>query len=49
MYIHYTKKIKSGVKYELIDLNKKKKTRKKTTELESSLENIFGEEYIVEE
>ena len=46
----YIKNIKSGKKYELIDLNKaKKKSKKKSTELENSIENIFGEEYIVED
>lgn len=45
----YIKNIKSGYKYELIDLKKKKRTKKKTTELENSVEDIFGEEYIVEE
>ena len=46
----YIKDIKSGIKYEYIDINNKKdKIKKKNTELENSIENIFGEEYKIEE
>ena len=45
----YIKNIKAGIKYEYIDVTKKTKNKKKTTELENSIENIFGEEYKVED
>ena len=46
----YIKNIKSGVKYTYIEEEKKKKvTKKKNNELQNSIENIFGEEIIVEE
>ena len=48
--IEYIKNIKSGVKYEYIEEKPKvSKSKKKSTELENSIENIFGEEYKVEE
>ena len=45
----YIKNIKAGKKYEYIDVSKKTNTKKKTSELENSIENIFGEEYKVED
>ncbi len=45
----YIKNIKSGIKYEYIDLKKEKKSKKKNSELEDSIEDIFGEEYSVED
>ncbi len=46
----YIKNIKNGKKYEYIEINtKEKRGRKKTTDLEKSVENIFGEEYIIED
>ena len=47
---NYIKNIKNGKKYEYIEINKKEKRgRQKTTDLEKSVENIFGEEYIIED
>ena len=45
----YIKNIKEGKKYEYIDVNKKLISRKRSSKLEDSIENIFGEEYKVEE
>ena len=46
----YIKNTKSGLKYTYMDLNlKKTKGKKKNTELQNSVENIFGDEYITEE
>ena len=46
----YIKNIKSGVKYTYVEEKKEKKvTKKKTNELEKSMENIFGDEVIVED
>ena len=45
----YIKNIKDGKKYEYIDVKKTKKTKKKNTDLENSIENIFGDEYKIEE
>ena len=44
----YIKNIRAGIKYEYVDI-KKKATKKGSTKLENSIENIFGEEYKVEE
>ncbi len=47
---NYIKNIKSGVKYTYIEEEKKNKVAKKNTnDLENSVENIFGDEIIVEE
>ena len=43
----YIKNIKNDVKYEYIEEKKNKK--KANTELQESIENIFGEEYISED
>lgn len=42
----YIKDISDGIKYEYIENKSTKKNNKKNTELQSSIENIFGEEYI---
>lgn len=42
----YIKDINNGIKYEYIENKSIKKNNKKNTELQSSIENIFGEEYI---
>ena len=42
----YIQNTKAGKKYEYIELTeKKRKTKKKNTELQNSIESIFGEEY----
>ncbi len=47
---NYIKNIKSGVKYTYIEEKKEKRvTKKKSNELEKSVENIFGDEITVEE
>ena len=46
----YIKNIKSGVKYSYIEEKKKgTSAKKKTTELENSIENVFGDDFIVED
>lgn len=42
----YINKTKSGIKYEYIEENKKTTKGKKTTELENTVENLFGEDLI---
>ena len=42
----YIKNIKSGVKYEYIEIEEKKVDTTKNTELQNSLESIFGSDYI---
>ena len=42
----YIKDINEGIKYEYLDNKPTKKSNKKSTELQSSIEDIFGEEYI---
>lgn len=43
----YINNIEKGVKYEYIDISKKNKSNKKNkNELQNSIENIFGEEYL---
>ena len=44
----YIKNIKNGIKYEYIDI-KKTQTKKKSNKLENSIEDIFGEEYKLED
>jgi hypothetical protein len=42
----YIKNIKSGIKYEYIELEEKKIENAKNTELQNSVESIFGSDYI---
>ncbi len=42
----YIKNIKSGKKYEYIEIKEKKVSNSKNTELQNSLESIFGSDYI---
>ena len=42
----YIKNIKSGIKYEYIEIEEKKIENAKNTELQNSLESIFGSDYI---
>ena len=42
----YIKNIKSGKKYEYIEIKEKKVVNNKNTELQNSLESIFGSDYI---
>lgn len=42
----YIKNIKSGKKYEYIEIKEKKVTNSKNTELQNSLESIFGSDYV---
>ena len=45
----YINDIKNGVKYEYMELKKMPRKNKKNTELENSIKDIFGEEYIKED
>ena len=46
----YINNINSGIKYQYKEFEEKKRKKKKNnTELQKSVENIFGEEYIIEE
>lgn len=42
----YIKNIKSGKKYEYIEIKEKKVSNSKNTELQNSLESIFGSDYV---
>ena len=42
----YIKNIKSGKKYEYIEIKESKKKNTKNTELQNSVESIFGSDYI---
>lgn len=42
----YIKNIKSGIKYEYIEIEEKKVENAKNTELQNSVESIFGSDYI---
>ena len=42
----YIKNIKSGKKYEYIEIKESKKKNSKNTELQNSVESIFGSDYI---
>ena len=42
----YIKNIKSGIKYEYIEIEEKKIENSKNTELQNSVESIFGSDYI---
>ena len=42
----YIKNIKSGKKYEYVEIKEKKVINSKNTELQNSLESIFGSDYV---
>ena len=42
----YIENIKSGKKYEYIEIKESKKKNNKNTELQNSVESIFGSDYI---
>ena len=42
----YIKNVKSGKKYEYIEIKEKNKSNSKNTELQNSLESIFGSDYV---
>ena len=46
---NYVKNINNGIKYEYIEEKKVVKSSKKKTELQSSLEGIFGDDMITED